>query len=510
MKQRFRFRWLVLLVPFLLGVYGYLLLYGNNWLGAVYSSLRLYGLNIDVPENDINIYIQVARWLAAAATTSVIMILFQRVFTEIGLRWKLRNPDVVVVHGDGPRKEAVTAAIGNPAVSMSGKTCFEAKKHVLAFESDAAAIRYLQENERKLLSKCDKEIYFVSYEYEPSDYAQQGLIVTNSAVNCARVYWKENWIKDSAEQKIAIIGCGRYAQRILEQALLVNVIAWRTPIEYHMFGSDGACFQKWHPKLSEVLAINQPDQQSDSVFFHPSVSEDGIANLKQMDRIIIAEDSHEANIMYLNKILYAGISGAIHVIGNRQLIHQLQYLPEGYLKNGQMKILSFGDDADMYSRTVIMHGELTRTAKEAHINYVQKSQAKNIRSKYMSCQGCRKNGKCDDCLQAKHTWDDLTPFEKASNIATADHAPVKRYLIAESDRHGGLDVAKKELCRIEHERWCRFYYLHNWSYGKKRDDGARIHPSLLPFDRLSETEQEKDWWAYSSMLSEEEKFYESV
>lgn len=503
MKQRFRFRWLVLLVPFLLGVYGYLLIYGGNWLGAVYSSLRLYGLNIDVPENDINIYIQIARWLAAVATTSVIMVLFQRVFVEIRLRWKLRNPDVVVVHGNGPRKDTVTEAIGIPAVSMSGKTCFEAKKHVLAFEDDATAIRYLQENEKKLLIKRDKEIYFVSYEYEPSDYAQQGLTVTNNAVNCARVYWKDNWLKDSSEQKIAIIGFGRYAQRILEQGLLVNVIAWRTPIEYHVFGGDGACFQKWHPELSNILTIDQVDPLKDSIVFHSPVSEDGIACLRQMDRIIIAEDRHEENMLCLNRILNAGIIGKIHVMGNRQLMQQLQYLPERQMKSAPVKIVSFGDDADMYSSHVIMHGELTRAAKGTHIDYVRKSKAENIRIKYNSCQGCRKNGKCEDCLQAARTWDDLTPFEKASNIASADHTPIKRYLIAESERHGGLNAVKKELCRIEHERWCRFYFLHNWRYGQIRDDGARIHPSLLPFEMLSETEQEKDWWAYSSILGEE-------
>lgn len=503
MKRGFRLRWLVLLVPFMLGVYGYLQSYDGNWLGALYSSLRLYGLEMDVAEDEVNTYIQIARWLAAAATTSVIMMLFQRVFAEIGLRWKLRSAELVVVHGDGPRKELVVKAMGNQAIPMSGNTCFEAKKHVLAFEDDMAAIRYLQENESKLLAGGEQQIYFSSDEYEPSDYEQQGLIVSNHAVNCARVYWAEHWLRNGSEKRIAMIGFGRYAQRILEQALLVNVIAWRPPIEYHVFGGDGASFRNWHPQLQHVLAMDKADPHKDSIFFHQSILEDGIINLQKMDRIIIAGDSQEENMLCLNRLLKAGIDGKIHVLANRQLMQQLQYMPERQLHNGRGEVVSFGDDAELYTARVIMHGELSRAAKEAHIAYVHKSPAEAIRSKYSSCRGCTKNGTCSDCMQARRTWDDLTPFEKASNIAAADHAPVKRYMLAKSDQYGGVDAVKTELCRVEHERWSRFYYLHNWRYGETRNDGARIHPSLVPFDSLSQAEQEKDWWAYSSILSEE-------
>ena len=75
MQRNARFRWLILLIPFLLGVHGYYSTpkFANNLLGAIYSALRLYSLNIDVEESEINICIQLARWGAAAATTSVIV-----------------------------------------------------------------------------------------------------------------------------------------------------------------------------------------------------------------------------------------------------------------------------------------------------------------------------------------------------------------------------------------------------------------------------------------------------
>jgi len=502
MKNKSKYRWLVLLIPFLLGTYGYSLLYVNNLPGAMYSSLRLYGMNIDVPENAINIYIQIARWLALLATTSVVVLLFQRIFSELELRKKMRNVETIVVHGDGARKEIVVNALGDSAITMSSNSCFGAKKHVLAFDTDAAAIRYLQENESKLLVDKEKEVYFSSDEYEPSDYTQAGLSISNNAVNCARLYWKNNWLQDEEIMKVAIIGFGKYGQRLLEQALLVNVIAWRRTIEYHVFGSNGNEYIKWHPHIEKCVSINASSDDMDSVHFHPSIEESGLVELEEMDRIIISMDEAEKNILCLNRILAAGITGIIHVRGNEKLLKQVEYLPVRQRKLQNVEIAHFGDDKELYSREVLLHGELTRVAKEAHITYIRNSKAKSFQGKYQTCTGCDNTGRCGNCDKAINTWDDLIPLEKASNIAVADHEVVKRDLLMKAMNRDGLEISKRELCRVEHERWCRFYYLHNWDYGEKRDYKLRKHPDIIPFSKLPADEQEKDWWAYESLLNE--------
>ena len=506
MKKNARFRWLILLIPFLLGVQGY---YTNanpelqgNLMGSIYSALRLYSLNMDIKETDMNTYIQLARWGAAAATTSVIMLLFHRFFQEMRLRWMLRNKDAVVVHGDGSRKDVVANAMKGDAIPMAGRACFDAKRHVLAFENDMAAVRYLREHEELLLDN-NKEIYFVSFDYEPSDYAQTGLIISNHAVNCARAYWKEYWIKDHGEKKIAIIGAGGYAQRLLEQALLVNVLAWHDPIEYHVYGVSKERYLSWHPQLSQALALDRSDPVKDSVFFHPALSDAGIEGLNAMDRIIIAADSYEESLLQLNRLLAAGIKGEIHVRGSRKLLQQLQYVPARQKAFDQIEIKSFGDDEEMYTSEIILRGELGRAARKNHEMYVSSSAAERIRNKYHSCVGCTKVGKCGSCPHTDETWDDLTPFEKASNIAAADHETVKKYLLEQASAHGGLEAVKGELCRVEHERWCRFYYLHNWKHGDVRNDAERRHPQLKPFDELEPSVQEMDWWGYETLLNKE-------
>ena len=48
------------------------------------------------------------------------------------------------------------------------------------------------------------------------------------------------------------------------------------------------------------------------------------------------------------------------------------------------------------------------------------------------------------------------------------------------------------LARLEHERWMNEKTEQGWRYGSERDDRQKIHPSLVSYDKLSETEKDKD------------------
>lgn len=513
MKQRLsRFRLVVLIIPFVLAFIGYYLVYSQNpdiepryvLTSCLFNSFKIYATAVMVGLDEMNPWLEVARWSGALVTTSMILVVLKHIASGVRLRWKLRRPDTVVVHGDGVQQDTIVRALGKSGVAAKGDISFRPATHVLAFENDGAAIRYIMENEQKLFTN-DKAVYFSSSEYEASDYAQSGLTVTNTAVNCARLYWQEHWLQDEKIRKVAIVGFGHYGQQLLEQALLVNVLPWRGPVEYHIYGSDGKTFLSWRPELRHCLTINHSDDVQDSLHFHPSLREMGIDHIQGMDRIIITQDSVDENLLLLNHLIHTGLNGVIHIRCGKKLLKQLQYLPERRMAQGLLTIASFGDEDELFSRDVILHGKLCEAAKNAHITYVTQSSAENIRRKYPSCtryEGCKEHGPCAGCPHAPATWDDLTPFEKSSNIAAADHAPIKRYLLRQAESKGGVESCHQELCRIEHIRWSRFYYLHNWHYAPQRDDARRLHPSLQPFDELSISEQEKDWWAYETILKE--------
>jgi hypothetical protein len=49
---------------------------------------------------------------------------------------------------------------------------------------------------------------------------------------------------------------------------------------------------------------------------------------------------------------------------------------------------------------------------------------------------------------------------------------------------------------IEHERWVRFHLMNGWSYAPVRDNSARRHPLIVPYEQLSVSDREKDDYAW--------------
>lgn len=51
-----------------------------------------------------------------------------------------------------------------------------------------------------------------------------------------------------------------------------------------------------------------------------------------------------------------------------------------------------------------------------------------------------------------------------------------------------LEVIAKNV----HEEWARKRIDEGWQYGPQRDDIMKLHPSLIPYEELSEVEKEYD------------------
>lgn len=50
----------------------------------------------------------------------------------------------------------------------------------------------------------------------------------------------------------------------------------------------------------------------------------------------------------------------------------------------------------------------------------------------------------------------------------------------------------EKLARNTHENWARERMEQGWVYGEARDDEKKHHPSLVPYEELSEEEKELD------------------
>lgn len=280
---------------------------------------------------------------------------------------------------------------------------------------------------------------------------------------CARRYWQDYGLT-RAEQSVVILGDGQYAENLLTQGLLTNVFQPERTITYHLFG----CWEEYlrnHHQLAQSL--NQTE--ADRLLFHGSLWNEDAALLAEADRIILCRDDPAENMEILGKIhQYFPVTGKIHLLSGKPIPGEIV----------------FGTEKAIYTPQFVLREQLNRAARAIHGLY-RNTAAGNAPS-----------------------WEGLSDFLRQSNLAAAGHLLTKIRILLEDDsitaitpdncrkaydRYRSLSPEQKEACRqIEHRRWMRFHTLYNWRYAPLRDNAAREHPLMQPYDALSPADQAKD------------------
>ena len=348
------------------------------------------------------------------------------------------------------------------------------------------------------------------------DHVPSSLILFNPYISCASLYWSKYPVRLSGET-IVLIGSGKYADAILEQALVVNVLDPSQQIRYIVYG-DFEQFRLNHPCLSQICncsdqlpehgqkdsssdqlpAPGQKDPRGDTLVFSSAPWNEDHGVLKTADRIILCFDDEEETLstfFTLHKYvpttatIYARLSqdadGAPIRFGNSSQ----QGAPDDALpQETKESLIRFGNPEELLTPEIVLHRHLDKWARTMHEIYLTSSGLTSPR------------------------WEELDAFKRRSNCASADHILVKmRILLGEK---AGRELTKETLeaafeqwqkewpekkaffREIEHERWMRFHFMNNWQYNKVRNDAKRLHSSLLPFDSLDEKEQSKDDYAW--------------
>lgn len=63
-----------------------------------------------------------------------------------------------------------------------------------------------------------------------------------------------------------------------------------------------------------------------------------------------------------------------------------------------------------------------------------------------------------------------------------------------------LVALTERLAENAHDVWARQRLADGWTWGPKRDDAAKKHPCLVPYDQLAESEKEYDRLAATQTL----------
>lgn len=283
----------------------------------------------------------------------------------------------------------------------------------------------------------------------------------------SRCYWKEHPIS-SSEKSVVLIGCGNSGRALLERAMLTNIFPAGRGLAYHVFASDGS-FRRLHPELIKSLAAQE---DPDSLHFYDEHWSTCPQILEGADRIILCADSDAENLAtYRELISWFPVPGAVHV----------------HLSAPVAGLTCFGSREEIVTPEFVLLDEVNRRARRMNDIYNAGSPSPTA-------------------------WNELSEFLRQSNIAAADHLPVKVRWLLQDD---SITELNRENCQkavevfreiypekrllmeeLEHRRWMRFHLLYNWQYAPVRDNRARKHHLLVPFDALSESEKIKDDYAW--------------
>jgi serine phosphatase RsbU (regulator of sigma subunit) len=155
--------------------------------------------------------------------------------------------------------------------------------------------------------------------------------------------------------------------------------------------------------------------------------------------------------------------------------------------------------------------EVIRYEEVSEINILMvRKLARAIHSRYLHAIR-NQNPKADDFVffnsgksgnQYAVDFDDLSAEIKYSNIDNATHIPTKLLSIGYKIRPVkkgfkpyALHLNEEEIetmARVEHMRWSWEKRLNGWISGNIKDEVKKTHPSLIPYEQLSESEKEKD------------------
>jgi len=491
------FKFLLILTPFIIGFIGYLPLYDYDYLWAVYSAVRLYGLETDLAE--INLWVELARWLAPFATAGAAITLFHKLRDGIVTWFKaLKVFDSYAVHGNSVYAFKMREKLGKRSVNVEYCSALKAAHQIILFDKDEEAIDFYNKFLNGKLAPNQRVYIHLNNVVRDKLEKENHIFIFNLLENSARIYWQKYPIFEP--KTVVIIGFTELWQKLLEHGLLQNTFSIDQGVEYHIFG-DWREFRALHYRLDSFATINVSNPRGDAIYFHSNPWYENLEVLYKSDRIILCENNDD-NIPILSKIIsLCPVSNGtasekfIKEIYIRTDTEDLIYTLFGS-GDDRYRIIPFGSTEEICTPEHIVNEKLLNRAKRIHEVYVEQQKNKGI-----------------DHVEA---WDSLSAFKRYSNISQADHIIVKLKLLGFDINWNMLEEGLDEdlidkikakikslkpeevavLSEIEHIRWSKYHYLNNWEYSPVRCDVERQHNCLKPFAELPAIDKNKDFAAY--------------
>src|SRR5690606_3458870 len=213
--------------------------------------------------------------------------------------------------------------------------------------------------------------------------------------------------------------------------------------------------------------------------FTPILHEQNVGELNKKAIVINAFDDDEINLNNALELLQKSRLSEFAIYTLNAEGKGLRALMEGSKENKSIHF--FGGIEETCSIEFITGEKQDKIAQAIHDDYQKLT-----------------SGEATESSRYTSDWQTLSEDAKDANRTQADHIPFKLLLTGkplETTNPKDFQFTSEEieyLAIIEHKRWMAHRYLHGWDFGTTRNDDLKLHPSLVPWEQISEAEKQKD------------------
>ena len=309
----------------------------------------------------------------------------------------------------------------------------------------------------------------------------QSLITRTLYETGYEMLFKSAAVQEDGSRRInaVVLGMGEHGME------MTKTLAWYCQmdgytVDIHAFDMDAKAEERLRSQCPELLEekynTNTPvgDEARYKITVYPQTDvntrsfDDQLQSLSPVTYVFVALGDDERNIATAVKVrsllAQKGCSPKIQAVVYSSAKKEALSGVKNF-KNQAYDIEFIGDLKTSYSAKVILHSDLEDAAKKRHMKW----------------------GNEETFWQFSYNY--------CSSVASAIHRKAK-----EECGIPGITLEPKKrnetelwnIRRLEHRRWNAYMRSIGYRYGAERNDLAKMHPSLVPFDDLSLEEQKKD------------------
>ena len=281
-------------------------------------------------------------------------------------------------------------------------------------------------------------------------------------------------------KKVVFLGYGEFAKAMLIQAMRIFHVSTDNNLQISIYSEnkekDSNYFNEQYPKAQHIFPISFHSFQGT---FNEIIEEEELHSKGNETLFITAFDEDQENL-----------NAALELL-NRTQLHNFPIYVLNAEGIGLRKLMRYSEDSDR----IKFFGQMEDICNAEFITGKKQDQlAQAIHDDYRKLL----SGASSESSIYTSDWETLREDAKDANRAQADHILYKFLLtgkdwpIKDPNEMTFTTEEVERLAIIEHNRWMAHRYINGWDFGQVRDDNLKLHPSLIPWEILSESEKQKD------------------